>query len=147
MCWCRLCLSYPRLSSGCKCSFSGSDGVKLLTVGHGCALLHPALPRGWLRSVLGEQFPPLLAPHSPPGRFGMISVFSESSNECRAGAGQRMVTQKGSLGWGGPSARPQTKHFSGSNKFCCILDSVKGIQFREHHARQRRRRRRAKHYG
>lgn len=36
-------------------------------------------------------------------------------------------------------------YISLEQQFCCILDSVKGIQFRKHYARERSRR--AKHYG
>lgn len=68
-----------------------------------------------------------------------------------ADAGQRMGTEKGSLGaaaspscGGGDQPDPKC-YVSLEHQFCCILDSVKGIQFRKHYARERRRR--AKHYG
>lgn len=66
-------------------------------------------------------------------------------------AGQGMGTAKGSPGaaaslcCGGGDEPDPKRYVSLEQQFCCILDSVKGIQFRKHYAGERRRR--AKHYG
>lgn len=115
------------------------------------------LPRAMSCSRGAPGAEPSLQPCCPcdPGVVTAPWTWTEGNSllQCLApaDAGQGMGTEKGSLGaaacpscGGGDQPDPKC-YISLERQFCCILDSVKGIQFRKHYARERRRR--AKHYG